>query len=59
MYIAVYCRRHGSYKSHAVYTTTCVSIPLTLMVVDTRKDTSGGIIKLDINAFGVHLSMFH
>ena len=35
------------------------SIPLTLMDVDTGKDSSGGIIKPDINVLGVHLNKFH
>lgn len=34
------------------------SIPLTLIGVDTGKDSSGGIIKPDTNVFGVHLNTF-
>lgn len=34
------------------------SVPLTLMGVETRKGSSGEIIKPDTNVFGVHLNTF-
>lgn len=62
MYIAVCHQWHGFYKDYMAYTgNACFSdsIPLTLMGVDTKKDSSGGIIKPDINVFGVHLNTSH
>lgn len=48
-------------RLYGVHRNACFSdsIPLTLIGVDTRKDSSGGIIKLDTNVFGVHLNTFH
>ena len=44
------------YRTHACF---CDSIPLALIGVNTRKDSSGGIIKPDTNVFGEHLKTFH
>lgn len=62
MYIAVCHQWHGFYKGlHHVHRNVCFSdsIPLAVMGVGTRKGSSGGIIKPDINVFGVHLNTFH
>lgn len=48
-------------RLHRIHMNACSSdsIPLTLIGVDTRKDSSGGIIKPDTNVLGVHLNTFH
>lgn len=61
MHIAVCQQWHGFHKGYTAYTWTRVSdsIPLTLIGVDTRKDSSGGIIKPDTNVLGAHFNMSH
>lgn len=61
MHIAVCHQWHGFYKGYTTHMSACFSdsIPLTLIGVDTRKGSSGWIIKPSTNEFGVHLNMFH
>lgn len=59
MHIAVCHQWHSSYKGSTAYTWNTSfsdSIPLTLIGVDTRKDSSGWIIKPSTNIIAVRLN---